>query len=166
MYKHHQTKRLLINAPGVSHLMSDGSYNPYSSQSPLTIYASGIRNAYDLVWHTNGQLYVPTNGSGGGGNSPASVNGTRRPNGSFYNGPSIPATTGVQVQNDWLFRVNPNKMVGYYGHPNPLRGEYVINRGYQDNALYSPSVVADAAYRQGYNFGLNHSPDGAIEYKK
>jgi hypothetical protein len=156
---------VINNAPGVSHLMSDGSYNPYSSQSPLTIYASGIRNAYDLVWHTNGQLYVPTNGSGGGGNSPASVNGTRRPNGSFYNGPSIPATTGVQVQNDWLFRVNPNKMVGYYGHPNPLRGEYVINRGYQDNALYSPSVVADAAYRQGYNFGLNHSPDGAIEYK-
>jgi hypothetical protein len=156
----------VINAaPGVSAYMSDGTYNPYGSQSPLTIYASGVRNAYDLVWHSNGQLYVPTNGSGGGGNSPASVSGTRRPNGSFYNGPAISATTGVQVQDDWVFRVNPAKPIGYYGHPNPLRGEFVINRGYQDNVLYSPSVVPDVNYRKGYNVGLNHSPDGALEYK-
>ena len=37
----------------------------------MTVYASGIRNAFDLVWHTNGQLYVPTNGSAAGGNTPA-----------------------------------------------------------------------------------------------
>jgi len=156
---------LINNAPAVSAVMSDGTYNPYGSLSPLTIYASGVRNAYDMVWHSNGQLYLPTNGSGGGGNSPASVNGTRRPNGTLYNGPVIPATTGVKVQNDWLFRVNPAFPVGYYGHPNPLRGEYVINRGYADNPLYSPSVVADVNYRPAYNFGLNNSPDGAIEYK-
>ena len=156
---------VINNAPAVAAKMSDGTYNPYGSNSPLTIYASGVRNAYDLVWHSNGQLYLPTNGSGGGGNSPASVNGTRRPDGTFYNGPLIPATTGVQVQNDWLFRVNPAKPVGYYGHPNPLRGEYVINRGFTDNPLYSPSVVADARYRPAYNFGLNNSPDGVLEYK-
>jgi hypothetical protein len=156
---------LINTAPTVSALMSDGTYNPYGSQSPLTIYASGVRNAYDLVWHSNGQLYLPTNGSGGGGNSPASVPGTREPNGTLYSGPVIQATTGVQVQNDWLFRVNPDFPVGYFGHPNPLRGQYVINRGYADNSLYSPSVVADANYRTAYNFGLNNSPDGAIEYK-
>ncbi|MDR6944299.1 Ig-like domain-containing protein [Mucilaginibacter pocheonensis] len=156
---------VINSAPAVAATMSDGTYNPYGSSSPLTIYASGVRNAYDLVWHTNGQLYLPTNGSGGGGNSPASVNGTRRPDGTFYNGPVIPATTGVQVQNDWLFRVNPDKPVGYYGHPNPLRGEYVINRGFADNPLYSPSIVADIRYRPAYSFGLNNSPDGALEYK-
>lgn len=156
---------IINNAPPVSALMSDGTYNPYSSESPLTIYASGVRNAYDLLWHSNGQLYLPTNGSGGGGNSPASVMGTRKPDGTVYNGPVVAQTTGVQVQNDWLFRVNPAKPVGYYGHPNPLRGEYVINRGFADDSLYSPSVVADANYRLGYNFGLNHSPDGVIEYK-
>ncbi|WP_162996376.1 Ig-like domain-containing protein [Mucilaginibacter celer] len=159
------SQALINNAPAVSATMSDGTYNPYGSLSPLTIYASGVRNAYDLVWHSNGQLYLPANGSGGGGNSPASVNGTRRPNGTFYNGPAVPATTGVQVQDDWLFRVNPDFAVGYYGHPNPLRGEYVINRGYADNPLYSPAVVPDSNYRAAYNFGLNNSPDGAIEYK-
>jgi hypothetical protein len=160
------SNQALINAaPVTSAFMSDGTYNPYGTESPLTIYASGVRNAYDLVWHTNGQLYIPTNGSGGGGNSPASVTGTRRPNGTFYNGPAVEATKGVKVQDDWLFRVNPDKSVGYFGHPNPLRGEYVINRGFTDNPLYSPAVSADSNYRAAYDFGLNHSPDGALEYK-
>ncbi|MBE9585861.1 Ig-like domain-containing protein [Mucilaginibacter sp. JRF] len=163
------SSQAVINAaPANSITMSDGKYNPYATNSPLTIFASGVRNAYDLLWHSNGQLYVPTNGSGGGGKSPGSVIGTRLPDGTFYNGPEIPATpTGksVQVQVDWLFRVNPKLGVGYYGHPNPLRGEYVINRGYLDNALYSPAITADANFRIGYNFGLNHSPNGVIEYK-
>jgi hypothetical protein len=160
------SNQTVINAaPANTASMSDGTYNPYSTVSPLTIYASGVRNAFDMVWHTNGQLYLPTNGSGGGGNSPASVAGTRRPDGSFYHGPSVSATVGVKVQNDWLFRVNPDLPVGFFGHPNPLRGEYVINRGYPDNPLYSPTVTPDSNYRAAYNFGLNNSPDGALEYK-
>jgi hypothetical protein len=158
-------QNLINNAPAVSATMKDGTYNPYGKNSPLTIYASGVRNAFDLLWHSNGQLYLPTNGSGGGGNSPASVAGTRRVDGTFYKGPAIPATSGTQVQHDWLFRVNPNKPVGYFGHPNPLRGEYVLNRGYDDNSLYLPSVKADVNYRPGYDFGLNKSPNGVIEYK-
>ncbi|MEM9528983.1 MAG: Ig-like domain-containing protein, partial [Bacteroidota bacterium] len=51
-------------------LPDDGTYNPYYVDAPLTLYGTGIRNAYDLVWHTNGQLYVPTNGTAGGSNSP------------------------------------------------------------------------------------------------
>ncbi|AMR30046.1 hypothetical protein A0256_00760 [Mucilaginibacter sp. PAMC 26640] len=160
------TQSIINAAPVSSSFMDDGTYNPYSTTSPLTIYASGVRNAYSLVWHSNGQLYIPTNGSGGGGNSPASVAGARRPDGSAYNGPTIQATTGVQVQNDWLFRVNPLKPVAYFGHPNPLRGEFVENRGYVDNPLYPVNIGADARYfGAAYNFGLNHSPNGAIEYK-
>lgn len=156
----------LINAASaISPLMNDGTYNPYSTNSPLTIYASGVRNAYDLLWHTNGQLYLPTNGSGGGGNSPASVFGTRRPNGTFYNGPVVESTNGIKVQEDWLFRVNPDKPVGFFGHPNPLRGEYVLNRGFADNPLYSQTVNPDSNYRAAYSFGLNHSPNGVLEYK-
>jgi len=159
--------RNIINESSTSSVkMSDGTYNPYSSNSPLTIYASGIRNAYDMVWHTNGQLYVPANGSGGGGNSPASINGTKRPDNTFYNGPDIAATEDVPVQHDWLFRINPNRGVGYYGHPNPLRGEYVINRGYSDNPAYSPNVKPDINYRgAAFDFGFNKSPNGVIEYK-
>jgi glucose/arabinose dehydrogenase len=67
-----------INAASANSISTaDGKYNPYALNSPLTIYASGIRNAYDLVWHSNGQLYIPTNGSSAGGNSPGSVAGTR-----------------------------------------------------------------------------------------
>ena len=185
-------QQFINNAPADDIRMADGSYNPYGANAPLTIYASGIRNAFDLVWHSNGQLYIPANGSAAGGNTPASVAGTRRPNGTLYSGPKIPATSSVvvqsrwilrklfrlslvsalfpsvnaTVQNDWLFRVNPLKPVGYFGHPNPLRGEYVVNRGYTDNLKYSPTVIPDANYRgSAYNFGLNKSPDGVLEYK-
>ncbi|WP_162996378.1 PQQ-dependent sugar dehydrogenase [Mucilaginibacter celer] len=159
-------QRLINTAPATILTMADGSYNPYSVNSPLTIYASGIRNGYDMVWHSNGQLYVPANGSGGGGNSPASVNGTRRPDGTFYNGPTVVSTQNVPVQRDWLFRINPARNVGYYGHPNPLRGEYVINRGYTDNPMYSQSVKTDINYRKpAFDFGFNKSPNGVIEYK-
>ncbi len=41
-----------------------GSYDPYDPGAALTIYATGVRNAYDLLWHSNGRLYVPVNGSG------------------------------------------------------------------------------------------------------
>ncbi|MBE9585868.1 PQQ-dependent sugar dehydrogenase [Mucilaginibacter sp. JRF] len=159
-------QRLINKAPANSIAMADGTYNPYSVVSPLTIYASGIRNAYDLVWHSNGQLYVPANGSGGGGNSPKSVKGTRRPDNTFYNGPDVEMTNDVPVQRDWLFRINPDRGIGYFGHPNPLRGEYVINRGRLDNPVYKQKVVADANYRgAAFDFGFNKSPNGAIEYK-
>jgi hypothetical protein len=159
-------------APANSILMNDGTYNPYAANSPLTIYASGLRNPYDMVWHSNGEIYIPTNGTAGGSNTPASVAGTRRPDGTFYsnvagsNYPPIPATIGNEVQRDWLFQVNPALPLKYYGHPNPLRGEYVMNRGNLDVAKYPASIVADINYAgAAFDFGFNRSPNGAIEYK-
>lgn len=149
----------------------EGSYNPYAANAPLTIYATGLRNAYDLVWHSNGELYVPTNGSAIGGNTPKSVEGVLRANGQVYNGPEVPALKNVQqVQRDFLFRI---KKGGYYGHPNPIRGEYVMNGG-------NPTTGADPAQVDAYpvgtkpdpnwrgfafDFMANKSPDGVIEYK-
>ncbi len=148
-----------------------GTYNPYSSTAPLTIYASGLRNAYDLLWHSNGQLYVPTNGSAAGGNTPASVPGTLRPDGTSYNGPSIPALINVQqTQKDFLFRVLKG---GYYGHSNALRGEYVLNGGNptasvdsgQINA-YPVGTLPDVKWKgYAFDFQNNKSPNGVIEYK-
>ncbi|KAA9083798.1 malectin domain-containing carbohydrate-binding protein, partial [Microbacterium radiodurans] len=55
-------------------------YDPFAANAPLKIYASGIRNAYDLTYHSNGHIYVATNGTAGGGNSPGvtynAANGT------------------------------------------------------------------------------------------
>ncbi|MEP2059935.1 MAG: PKD domain-containing protein, partial [Maribacter litoralis] len=150
----------------------DGTYNPYYINAPLTLFATGIRNAYDLVWHSNGQLYVPTNGTAGGSNAPASIDGTRRPDGTFYDHsnplyPVIPASNGNNVQHDWLFRIDPNSSIGFYGHPNPLRGEFVLNRGDADvnNAVYN-GIAADVNYRgDAFDFDLNKSPNGVIEYR-
>ncbi len=148
-----------------------GTYNPYAPDAPLTIYASGVRNAYDLVWHRNGNLYVPTNGSAAGGNTPGSVKGTLRPDGSTYQGPQVPALTNVQqTQADFLFRVLKG---GYYGHPNPFRGEYVMNGGNPTASIdpaqvndYPVGVLPDANWRgYAFDFQNNKSPDGCIEYK-
>ncbi len=154
-------------------LPDEGTYNPYYVNAPLTLFATGVRNAYDLLWHTNGQLYIPANGTAGGSNAPASVNGTRRPDGTFYNHsnpskyPAIPASNSNNVQRDWLFRIDPNSTLGYYGHPNPLRGEFVLNRGDADvmNAAYN-GVQPDINYRgAAFDFEFNKSPNGVIEYR-
>ncbi len=152
----------------------NGTYNPFYVNAPLTLYATGIRNAFDLVWHSNGQLYIPTNGTAGGSNTPPSVNGTRRPNGDFYNYndpsgryPVIPATFGNNTQLDFLFRVDPKSSgIGFYGHANPLRGEFVLNRGPVDVVGYPNNVTPDPNYRGiAFNFDYNKSPNGVIEYK-
>ena len=93
-------------------------------RSPLTFYATGVRNAYDIIWHSNGQLYAPTNGSAAHGATPG-YDGTspapQRIDGP-YAGTIVPAIPDViDTENDYLYRVVQG---GYYGHPNPQRGEY------------------------------------------
>ncbi|WP_236037996.1 carbohydrate-binding protein [Belnapia arida] len=147
-----------------------GFYNPFAPDAVLKIFATGIRNAYDLVWHSNGQLYAPTNGTASGGRTP-----------------DDPAQAGSQVisnspkQYDYLFTVEEGK---YYGHPNPLRGTYVLNGGNPTGGIdpnevtdrkdgnpntdgYDVGVLPDENYDLDgtYNLGYNQSPNGATEYK-
>jgi glucose/arabinose dehydrogenase len=102
----------------------------------VSTYATGFRNPYDLIWHTNGQLYVNDNGANAGlGNAPD------------------PATCGAPgydpgTQPDELNRVVANK---YYGHPNPSRGECLFNGG--------PNYVPPM-----YTYGLSTSSNGIAEY--
>lgn len=154
-----------------------GSYNPYAAGAPVTIYATGIRNAFDLVYHSNGQLYAPANGAGSDGNTPATPDNfanlpqcQNRSDGP-YTGPAVPGLTGVQrAQPDYLFRIAQG---GYYGHPNPERCEWVLNGGnptpnpdYAQEPQYPNGTQPDRNYRgYAFNFGLHYSPNGAIEYK-
>ncbi|TGO06704.1 Fibronectin type III domain protein [Serinibacter arcticus] len=133
-----------------------GTYDPYATDAPLKIYATGIRNAYDLVYHSNGHIYVPTNGTAAGGNTPgvtynaatntytrqaaagipgfASVNGqdvtaacrARDARDATYTPRSVPPTSNVPTQRDHLYDVVEG---GYYGHPNPTRCEWVLHEG-------------------------------------
>lgn len=148
-----------------------GKYNPFATNAPVKIYATGIRNAYDLVWHSNGNLYAPTNGSAAGGNTPDNP-ATKKVN---------EGLTDVGTQNDYLFKIQKG---GYYGHPNPKHKEYILNGGNptkgddlaevlkektdtgKEYAGYSVGIKPDADYKGfAYDFGRNRSPNGAIEYK-
>ncbi|MBE9638466.1 carbohydrate-binding protein [Salipiger mangrovisoli] len=134
-------------------------YDPFAEDAVLSIFAEGNRNAYDLVWHTNGYLYVPTNGSAAGGNVP--------------DDPSTPEDEGINnvgLQADYLFRMVEG---GYYGHPNPLRDKYILNganptSGSDPNQVgnYPVGTDPDPEYdlEGAYNLGNNRSPNGAIEY--
>jgi len=148
----------------------DDNYDPFASDAPVKIYATGLRNAYDLVWHSNGYLYAPTNGSAAGGNTPDDSATT-----------VDEGLTKVGTQNDYLFRVVKD---GYYGHPNPLRHEYILNGGNPtskvDPAEVVEQITSTGTVYEGYavgtnpdpnyrffahDFGRNRSPNGIIEYK-
>ncbi|MDY7021336.1 MAG: kelch repeat-containing protein, partial [Cyanobacteriota bacterium] len=130
--------------------------------SDVEIYASGLRNTYDGVFHSNGNLYAPDNGLG--------VIGTVPPV------PRLGDPTDRSITT--LFGENPidnpgrqpdplNLIVegGYYGHPNPYRDEVVFNDGsFQgfdatnippDHPDYNPPL---------FNLGNNRSANGIIEY--
>jgi len=137
-------------------------YDPTADDAPVTVFATGTRNPYDLVWHSNGYLYVPTNGSAAGGNVPDDPATTGQDEG----------VNGVEKQDDYLFII-PEEGSTYSGHPNPLRGEYVLNGGNPTGALdpnqvdaYSVGIDHDPNYDPDYAYSVseNRSPNGAIEY--
>ncbi len=169
-----------------------GTYDPFAPDAPLTVYASGTRNSYDLVWHSNGNLYVPANGSAANGIIPRydPLPGTceNRIDGRPYTGPmlsnpsdlanyttTIPegTTDGWRIDqtlDDYLFKIEEG---GYYGTPNPKRCEWILNGGgvgfpgypTTDVKRYPNSVEPDPNYRgPAGTFGQNISPNGSIEY--
>jgi fibronectin type 3 domain-containing protein len=166
-------RQRLANGLGPLNVQTDNlpagqtAYNPYAAGAPLTIYATGLRNDYDLVFDDNGHLYAPTNGSAAGGNVPATPAGVT---------PSAPALNHVSVaEDDFLFDVVKG---GYYGHPNPSRGEYIMDGGNPSTPLGGAFPI-ESAYPVGTNpdpnyrgtagplgdLGVHYSPDGSIEYK-
>jgi hypothetical protein len=134
-----------------------GTYDPAAPGEPLTIYATGIRVAYNLVFHSNGRLYAAINGSSAGGNVPK--------------GPDSPAIESLDyTEHDWLFDVTQGS---YHGHPNPSQKHFVLNGG-NPTAGLDPQEIAD--YPVGtkpdpkwtpaiMSFGRNISANGMIEYK-
>ena len=156
-----------------------GTYNPYAAGAPLIIYATGVRNAFSLIFTANGSLLAVNNGSSAGGNTPAfsatntkQINGRRIDTGLPYSGPNVPGLTNVQqTEDDYVYNI---KQGGYYGHPNPTRGEYVLNDGNPSSGAVADEVISsyplgtkpDPNYRgAAWDFGPHVSPDGIIEYQ-
>lgn len=130
-----------------------GMYDPFEDGAVLRIYATGVRNAYDLVWHSNGNLYVPTNGTAAGAMTP--VDPTQ---------PDLDTTVSYSPkQPDLLFNVTQG---GYYGHPNALRDEYVLNGGNPSEGVDALEVVAGSdgnPNTDGYAVGVQPDPDYDLE---
>jgi glucose/arabinose dehydrogenase len=137
----------------------DGSCNNTSDifgppPCDVVTYATGLRNAYDFVWHTNGSLYAPDNGLGVAGTFPPSPSPP-----CFGFGNTAPWTQGGHnpgEQADYLQRVEPGR---YYGHPNPHRQECVFADGRYQNV--GPLANYSAPF---FKLGDHRSADGTIEY--
>jgi hypothetical protein len=155
---------------------SGGPYDPFDANAPVTIYASGVRNAFDLLWHSNGNLYSATNGSSSGGNTPGTpatlpASCSRRIDGT-YDGAKVPQLTNVGTsQHDFMFRIVRG---GYYGSPNPTRCEWVLNGGNPTSAAdkaqvseYEQGVAPDRNWRSDevFDVGDHASANGTIEYR-
>ncbi|HEY0007945.1 MAG TPA: Ig-like domain-containing protein, partial [Tepidisphaeraceae bacterium] len=138
-----------------------GSFDPAAEGAPLTIFATGVRSGFDMLFHRNGRLYTGVNGAAGNeGNTPGSPDG------------KVPAIRdSKETTDDILLKIEKD---AYYGHPNPVRGQFALNGANPTDAAdpmevrqYPVGVQPDANYKlPAFVFGKNFSPNGLIEYKK
>lgn len=138
-----------VHAVGFNGNITYSPPNTYSSSVAqaggfgVSVYASGFRNPYGLVWHSNGKLYATDNGPNAG-YGPASV--------------TCSTDTGVDAAGlDELDLVVAGK---YYGHANRNRGNFDARQ-----CLYhfgtEPSTVD---YTAPIESNLPASSDGMAEY--
>jgi large repetitive protein len=120
------------------------------SSCHVTPFATGLRNMYDFVFHSNGNIYGPVNGLGVQGTFPF------RPTPACQGLVTYSSAFDPGTQPDMLNLLEPG---GYYGHPNPARDECVFGDGSYQGVPPLP------AYKPGiFNLGEHHSADGTIEY--
>lgn len=85
-------------------------FQPQTSPRAIQVFATGIREAFDLCWHSSGQLFAGVN-----------MNDTRD---------ATPAREGLPAISvrpaEMMLRIVAGK---YYGHPNPSRKEWVLLGG-------------------------------------
>jgi glucose/arabinose dehydrogenase len=133
-----------------------GQFGPPPSSCDVHTYATGFRNMYDFVFHSNGAIYGPDNGLGITGTFPPSpapdCTGLADP--APWNGDPPGDNPGIQP--DELNRIVQG---GYYGHPDPYRNECVFGDGSWQGVTpppnYQPPIL---------DLGDHRSADGTIEY--
>jgi len=139
-----------------------GTYNPSVADAPLTIYATGVRSGFDLLWHSNGNLYTGLNGAAAGGNAPGNAAAGK---------PVVPPIYDIkETTHDLLLKIERGK---YYGHPNPIRGEFVLMGGNptkdadtQEIKSYPVGVNPELNFAPPvFDFGYSVSPNGLTEYR-
>ncbi len=156
----------------------DGHYNPFAADAPLTLYATGIRCGFSMLWHSNGKLYSCLNGGAAGGSAPGTPDDLKdvpyrndQARSGPYNAGDIPPINYVtETQPDLFISIEKG---GYYGHPNVTRGEYVMFGGNPDGGSthyqvhdYPVGTKPDRNWHPAYwCLGISNSCNGLIEYK-
>lgn len=143
-----------VKAAGFDGTCDNGANYTAPNPCDVEVWASGLRNMYDFVFHSNGEVYGPDNGLGVVGTFPPSPTAP-----CFGFGDTTSWTLGGDnpgSQSDTLVRMEQGR---YYGHPNPSRNECVFGNGsYQGVAPlpnWSPAM---------HVLGKNLSTNGVIEY--
>ncbi|MBW4697352.1 MAG: PQQ-dependent sugar dehydrogenase [Aphanocapsa lilacina HA4352-LM1] len=133
----------------------ENASDPYGSPPcSVVTHATGLRNSYDFVFHSNGNLYATDNGLGVTGTYPPSPT---PPCLGF--GDPAPVSEGGDnpgLQPDLLHWVKKGK---YYGHPNPRRNECVFKDGSYQRVPPLPNWEPPF-----FQLGTNQSANGIIEY--
>ena len=125
-----------------------GTYSSTVDQvsGDVSVYAPGLRNPYDLVWHSNGKLYATDNGpnAGLGGSSTSCT--TEDPD------PWAPDNRGPD-------ELNLIEADNYYGQPNRNRGRFDVRQ-----CIYHNGTEGDGADWTGPIDLLPVSTNGIVEY--
>jgi N-acetylneuraminic acid mutarotase len=151
----------------------------------VQVLASGLRNSYDFVFHSNGELYATDNGLGVEGTIPHLAPdplGWLPADGCEGRilGPSARAAHNPGPRPDLLQRVVPGV---FYGHPNPSRDECLFFGGnpteggdfpvrndvggldLMETTLYPTGREPDPDFVPPIlSFGANKSANGIVEY--
>lgn len=134
-------------------------YDPFAEGAPVRLFATGIRNGYDLVWRSNGALYVAANGGSGNANTPDDPRT-----------PMNEGLSGIARQPDLLYRLERGD---YGGHANSLRDAFIAFGGNPtaeedpfEVAEYPVGTAPDPRFNPEriYTLGNHYAPTGMIEY--
>jgi glucose/arabinose dehydrogenase len=137
-----------IKAPGFN---GNITYSPATTYSDtvdqtggdVSVYAPGMRNPYDIVFHSNGKFYGTDNGPNAG-----------------YGASSSSCTTQSASDAAALDELNLIQAGSYYGHPNRNRG-----RADARQCVYHPGTEASGGgYTAPIEANLPASSDGLAEY--
>src|SRR4051794_13557697 len=144
-----------VKAPGFNGRCADPADMSKSGLNcDVHTFATGLRNTYDFVIHSNGKIYGPNNGLGVVGSfppvatAPCTGMGDTRPWTAGGNNPGL--------QNDDLNLIEEGR---YYGNPNPTRNECVYKNGSYQGVAAAPNYTPPM-----FDLGPNRSGDGIIEY--
>ena len=144
--------------------------NGVSDTDPVQIYATGVRNAFDLVFHSSGELFTGINGNDG----PSTL-------------PDDPSTLANEAVGGPGNIVNPDETVarltegGFFGQPNNVREEFIpfggnptsgtdifevpqLPVGTQPNPLFDPDENFNLIENRAPGSSGSVSPNGIAEF--